>query len=70
MLHIPQGTAHICGFFYARAKGPAVDLETVYFLYLGVTIGAQWAVDSAIDTGFNKLLSVFAKLYPPHMPQF
>ena len=39
-------------------------------LYLDVTIGAQWAVDSAIGTGFYKLLSVFAKLYPPHMPQF
>ena len=60
---------HICGLFYARGKGPAVDRETV-FLYLGVTIGAQWAVDSAIGTGFYKLLSVFAKLYPPHMPQF
>ena len=60
---------HICGFFYARGKGPAVDRETV-FLYLGVTIGAQWAVDSAIGTGFYKLLSVFAKSYPPHMPQF
>ena len=40
------------------------------FLYLGGTIGAQWAVDSAIGTGFYKPLSVFAKLYPPHMPQF
>ena len=60
---------HISGFFYARGKGPAVDRETV-FLYLGVTIGAQWAVDSAIGTGFYKLLSVSAKLYPPHMPQF
>ena len=39
-------------------------------LYLGGTIGAQWAVDSAIGTGFYKLLSVFAKLYTPHMPQF
>ena len=39
-------------------------------LYLGVTIGAQWAIDSAIGTGFYKLLSVFAKLYPSHMPQF
>ena len=60
---------HICGFFYARGKGPTVDRETV-FLYLGVTIGAQWVVDSAIGTGFYKLLSVFAKSYPPHMPQF
>ena len=60
---------HICGFFYAHGKGPVVDRETV-FLYLGVTIGAQWAVDSAIGTGFYKLLSVFAKLYPPHMLQF
>ena len=33
-------------------------------------MGAQWAVDSAIGTGFYKLLSVFAKLYTPHMPQF
>ena len=29
----------------------------------------QSAVDSAIDTGFYKLLSVFAKLYTPHMPK-
>ena len=64
-----HGAPHICGFFYARGKGPAVDRETV-FLYLGVTIGAQWAIDLAIGTGFYKLLSVFAKLYPPHMPQF
>ena len=62
-----QSTGHRTS-FYARGKGPAVDRETV-FLYLGVTIGAQWAVDSAIGTGFYKLLSVFAKLYPPHMPQ-
>ena len=60
---------HICGFFYARGKGPAVDRETV-FLHLGVTIGAQWAVVSAIGTGFYKLLTVFAKSYPTHMPQF
>ena len=30
----------------------------------------QSAVDSAIDTGFYKPLSVFAKLYTPHMPKF
>ena len=30
----------------------------------------QSAVDSAIDTGFYKLLSVFAKLYTPHKPKF
>ena len=60
---------HICGFFYARGKGPAVDREAV-FSYLGVTIGAQWAVDLAIGTGFYKLLSVYAKLSPLHMPQF
>ena len=29
----------------------------------------QSAVDSAIGTGFYKLLSVFAKLYTPHMPK-
>ena len=39
-------------------------------LFLGGTIGDQWAVDSAIGTGFYELLSVFAKFYPPHMPQF
>ena len=36
-------------------------------LYLGGTIGVQWAVDSAIDTGFYKLLSVLVKIYPPHI---
>ena len=30
----------------------------------------QSAVDSAIDTGFYKLLSAFDKLYAPHMPKF
>ena len=69
MLHIPQGTAHmrilLCMWKGSR-RGPWNSLV----LYLCVTIGAQWAVDSAIGTGFYKLLSVFAKLYPPHMPQF
>ena len=39
-------------------------------LYLGGTIWTLWAVDSAISTGFYKLLSVFANLYTPHMTQF
>ena len=39
-------------------------------LYPDGTIGAQWAIDSAIGTGFYKLLSVFARLYTPHMQQF
>ena len=42
-------------------------------LYLGGTIGAQWAVDLAIGTGFYKLLLVFVNLhsfYTPHMTQF
>ena len=69
MLHIPQGTAHmrilLCTWRGSR-RGPWSSLV----LYLDVTIGAQWAVDSAIGTGFYKLLSVFANLYPPHMPQF
>ena len=30
----------------------------------------QSAVHSVIGTGFYKLLSVFAKLYTPHMPKF
>ena len=37
-------------------------------LYLGWTIGVQWAVDSAIRIEFYKLLSVLVKLYTPHMP--
>ena len=37
-------------------------------LYLGWTIGVQWAVDSTIRIEFYKLLSVLVKLYTPHMP--
>ena len=37
--------------------------SNVGLLYFGGTIGAQWAVNSAIGTGFYRLLSVLAKLY-------
>ena len=60
---------HIYRFSCTRTRlchGPWYSLV----LYLGGTIRDQWAVASAIGTGFYKLLSVFAKLYPPHMPQF
>ena len=69
MLHIPQGTAHM-RILLCTLKGSRRGPWNSVVLYLSVTIGAQWAVDSAIGTGFYKLLSVFAKLYPPHMPQF
>ena len=36
-------------------------------LYLGGTMGAQWAIDLAIGTGFYKLLSVFARFYSIHV---
>ena len=69
MLHIPQGTAHIriliCAWTGSRRRP-----WNCLVLYLGGTIGAQWAVDSAIGAGFCKLLSVFARLYTPHTPQF
>ena len=47
-----------------------VKQSSFLVIFFGGTIGAQWAVDSAIGTGFYKLLSVFANLYTPHMSQF
>ena len=38
--------------------------------YLCETIGVLPALDSAIGSGFYKLLSVFAKSYSPHIPIF
>ena len=69
MLHIPQGTAHVRNListWTGSHRGPRNSL----LLFLGGTVGAQWAFDSAIGTGFYKLLSVFANLYTPHMTQF
>ena len=54
---------HICGFFNAHGKVPTVDRQTV-FLYLGVTISAQWAVDSAIGTGFLQAPIGFRQIIP------
>ena len=69
MLHIPQGTAHM-RILLCTWKESRRGLRNSLVLYLSVTIGAQWAIDSAIGIEFYNLLSVFAKLYPPHMPQF
>ena len=44
-----------------------MDRETVYF---SETIGFRPAILSVTGTGFYKLLSVFAKLYVPRMPNF
>ena len=68
MLHIPQGTAHIWILICTWTGSPR-GMWNSLVLYLGGTIGAQWAVDSAIGTGFYKLLSGFANLYTPHMTQ-
>ena len=60
---------HMYGFSRTRTglrHGPWHSLV----LCLGWTTGDQWVVDSAIGTGFYKLLSVFAKSCPPHMPQY
>ena len=38
--------------------------------YLYETIGVLPALDSAIGSGFYKLLSVFAQSYSPHIPMF
>ena len=60
---------HIYGFSCTRTGSRHWPWHSLV-LYLGGTIWDQWALDSAIGTGFYKFLSVFAKLYPPHMPQF
>ena len=67
VLHIPHGTTHIRIPLWTRTvlhHGPWNSLV----LYLGWTVGVQWAVDSAIGTGFYKLLSVLVKSYTPHTP--
>ena len=67
VLHIPHGTAHIRIPLCTRTvlhHGPWNSLV----LYLGWTVGVQWAVYSAIGTGFYKLLSVLVKSYTRHMP--
>ena len=48
-------------------KGPTMNRETVY---LGETIGVSVSLDSAIGTGFYKLLSVFAISYTLCMSKF
>ena len=55
---------------YGSRVAEGLSAFNVGLVYLGGTIGDQWAVDSAIGTGFYKLLWVFPKLYQPHMPQF
>ena len=53
-------------FMYADSVAPWTVKQSI--LYLGGTIGVQWAVDSAIGTGFYKVPSVLVKLDTPHMP--
>ena len=53
-------------FMYADSVAPWTVKQSS--LYLGGTIGVQWAVDSAIGTGFYKLPLVLVKLDTPHMP--
>ena len=61
---------HICEFFYALGKGSAVDRETVYLYILVWPSELNEPSTRRLALDFYKLLSVFAKLYPPHMPQF
>ena len=69
MLHIQQGIAHVQILICMWTGSHSWPWNNLH-LFLGGTIGAQWAVDSAIGTGLYKLLSVLAKLYSPHMMQF
>ena len=69
MLHITHGTAHI-RILICTPTGSHHGPWNSLVLYLGGIIGVQWAVDSAIGTGFYKLLSLLAKLYMPQMPLF
>ena len=61
--HRTYTDSHECG------QGPTMDRETVP-LYLGEIIGVSASLDSAIGTGFYKLLSVFAILYMLRMSKF
>ena len=69
---IPHPTwrrTHSDSFICTRTRschGPWNSLET----NLRETIGVLPALESAIGSGFYKLLSVFAKLYAPHIPIF
>ena len=58
---------HINRLHHAHRKGRSMDREPVYG---SETIGPSTAVDSAICTGFNKPLTVFAQLCTPHRPKF
>ena len=66
---IPHMAPHICWFLCTQTvsrHGPWNSLV----VYLSEIIGVRSVIDSAIGTGFYKLLACFAILYTPHMPKF